>query len=161
MMFAFKLSDLRDVLRAMPKDSYLVPTISNSLYSKFSFWIVSERLSSWAKCFPTSLLIRFLAKEREVRASAFLMIAIAPSLPSWFSAIFSTFSVSFCSRATPMHSPPLYPKSLSFRQRDSSVLFRIKREEMQTAPCIPSEFLRIELSTTPKSSCISVVLLIS
>ena len=31
---------------------------------------------------------------------------------------------------------------------------------MQTAPCIPREFLRIELSTTPRSRCLILVLVI-
>ena len=40
---------------------------------------------------------------------------------------------------------------------DSSVLFLISIAEIQTAPYIPREFFLIEPSTTPMSSCLSVV----
>ena len=59
-----------------------------------------------------------------------------------------------------MHSPPSVPKSLSLIASDYMVQLRINKAAIQTAPWIPSEFLRMELSTTPRSSYLRVVLLI-
>ena len=77
-----------------------------------------------------------------------------------FSDIFSVFSVEFCERATPMASPPLGPRSLSLIDRLSSVLFLTKRAAMHTAPQIPKLFLRMLVSSTPKSRCLRLVFII-
>ena len=101
-----------------------------------------------------------MARLKVSKLWALSIIGIAPSSLSSFSDTFSTFKVSFYDRATPIHSPPSGPKSLSLIERDSMVLLRIRSAAMHTAPYMPREFFRIELSTTPRSICLSVVLLI-
>jgi len=51
----------------------------------------------------------------------------------------------------PTHSPPSGPKSLSFTERDSRVLFLIRRADRQTEPWIPREFFFKLPSETPRS----------
>ena len=116
--------------------------------------------NSFSRGFPTSLFKPFFARFSVSKFTELFIIGIAPSLFRSFSEIFSTLSVSFWERATPMHSPPSVPKSLSLMAKDVMVKFLIKRAAIQTAPCIPREFLRIELSTTPRSRFLILVLVI-
>jgi len=81
----------------------------------------------------------------------------APSLHRLFSAMRNTFKFWFWLSATPIHSPPSGPKSLSLSARESNVLLRIRRAAMHTAPYMPKEFLRIEVSSTPRSKCFKEV----
>lgn len=57
----------------------------------------------------------------------------------------------------PIHSPPSGPKSLSFIERDSSILFLMSIADMHTAPYIPKEFFLIDPSKTPMSKCFKLV----
>jgi len=132
----------------------------SSLYSRLSFFRFLDFFSSFSSGLPTSLLKLFLAKLRFSRWLELLIIGIAPSLLRSFSDILRTLKFSFWERATPMHSPPSVPKSLSLIASDYMVWLRINRAAIQTAPWMPSEFFRMELSTTPRSSYLRVVLLI-
>lgn len=62
------------------------------------------------------------------------MIGIAPSDFKSFSATFKVFIVSFYARAIPKHSPPSDPRSLSFKDNISRVLFQISKADIQIAP---------------------------
>ena len=93
-----------------------------------------ECFKSLAIGLPTSLFIKFLARDKCYKFVALLMIGIAPSDFKSFSATLRTCKVSFWDSAIPMHSPPSGPKSLSLIESESKTLFLIKSAEIQTAP---------------------------
>lgn len=101
--------------------------------------------------------MKFLASDKWVRFVALLIIGMAPSDFKSFSATFKIWSDSFYESAIPMHSPPSGPRSLSFMDNDSRILFLIRRAEIQTAPYIPREFFRIDPSITPISKWVSIL----
>lgn len=148
------------LLWVSPFAIHFAPGTINSLNSRYIFLITVELLRSLAKGFPTSLFMKFLAKERTSRLEALLIIGIAPSDLRSFSATFKALRVSFYDRAIPTHSPPSAPRSLSLIESDSIVRFLISMAAIHTAPWIPRLFLRMLPSTTPISKCLSYVLAI-
>lgn len=145
----------------IPCESDFIPWTISSLNSILRTLIYFECFNNLDSGFPTSDFRKFLAKLNYSIFVELLMIGIAPSLLSSFSDTLRTLRVSFWLKATPIHSPPSGPKSLSLMDKLQSDLLRIKSAAMQTAPCIPREFLRIEDSMTPKSRALIEVFPIS
>jgi hypothetical protein len=94
-MFPLMLRHSSVLFDERPFEIHLAPYIINSLKSKYNFLIFFEDFNSFARGFPTSLFMKFLAKLNCSRLVALLMIGIAPSDLRSFSPTLRTFSVSF------------------------------------------------------------------
>jgi hypothetical protein len=116
-MLPLTFSDSRDEFLIIPCDSDFIPWTISSLNSILRTLIYLECFNNLESGLPTSDFRKFLAKLKDSSFVELLMIGIAPSLLSSFSDTLRALRVSFWLRATPMHSPPSGPKSLSLMDK--------------------------------------------
>ena len=123
------------LLRVFP---FRVPTVRLSPYGKST-----EKLNEALGPPRVKIAVKMVGKLRRPQTESLLFFPFNPLV-----------NLRICASLSSV------PKSLSFTLRDCKVWFRIKSAAMQTAPWIPSEFLRMDVSTTPRSRCFKVELLI-